>query len=62
MEPEKVKYIITKEKRKKYNNNFMTNNKDKIIEQIVCPVCRGHFTYFNKSRHNKTTRHKSFLN
>ena len=58
----KNKSVVSQEKRKQYNNAFMNKNKDKIVEQVECPLCKGHYTYYNKSRHNKTARHKSFSN
>jgi len=50
--------------KKSINNNkkFIENNKDKIKEKIECNICKGSYTYFNKSKHNKTKRHVKFIN
>ena len=61
MEGLKKKYITSKEKQKEYHNTFMINNKDKIHEKLVCNICGANYTYFNKSRHNKSTKHKLSL-
>ena len=45
---------------KKFNNNFKIKNADKIKEKVICPICKGSYTYFNKSTHNKTKRHQDF--
>ena len=42
-------------------NKFIDNNKEKLNEKIICPICKGSYTYFNKSTHLKTKRHQSFL-
>lgn len=57
----KKKYIITAEKRKEYNNNFMKKHDDKIHASLICNVCGAKYTYFNKSRHNKSQRHQYLL-
>lgn len=44
---------------KKYYKNFCLKNRDKIKEKIICPVCGGSFTYYNKSHHFKTKKHIS---
>ena len=46
---------------KKHYQTFSEKNKDKIHEVIKCPLCNGHYTYFNKSRHMKSTKHKNCL-
>jgi hypothetical protein len=47
---------ITSEKRKAYNSQFYEKNKDKINSPIQCK-CGLTYTYFNKSRHNKSKIH-----
>lgn len=50
-----------KEKRKQYINTFMIKNKGRISEKIICEVCKGTYTYFNKNKHTKTKRHNLFM-
>ena len=47
------------EKQKTYNSSFYQKNIEKIKQKVVCPECYGTYTYFNKSRHLKTARHKT---
>ena len=55
----------TKEKKrydsKAYNKKFYENNRDKIIEKIECPICKGSYTYFNASSHKKTQKHLKWV-
>ena len=53
---EKINIIKSKYKK------FIEENKDKIKEKIECVICKGSYTYFNKSKHNKTKRHLKFIN
>jgi hypothetical protein len=46
----------------KYNKNFMEKNKDKIKEKIICDICCGTYTYFNKSKHFKSSKHIKIMN
>lgn len=55
-EGDKVIKKITKEKCREYYLGFKDKNKDKINQKVDCEICGGSFTYFNKSRHVKTTR------
>ena len=57
MDNQKKKYIISKEKRKVYNDNYMQQHKDLIHKRLACSECGATYTYFNKSRHNKCQRH-----
>lgn len=41
----------------KYNRTFIEKNKDKITTKQQCPVCLGNYTYFNKSKHNNSSKH-----
>jgi hypothetical protein len=41
----------------KYNKTFIEKNKDKITVKHQCPICLGKYTYFNKSKHNKSSKH-----
>jgi hypothetical protein len=43
---------------KVYYKKFIEKNKDKIHEKITCEVCSGKYTYFNKSRHLKSKKHR----
>jgi len=56
--------IKTKNKKKstEYVNKFITKNKDKLKEKIICNICLSTYTYFNKYTHQKTKRHQTFLN
>lgn len=56
-EPEKKKY-----NQNLYNTTFKQKNAGKIKESINCPLCYGSYTYFNKSKHNKSYRHIKALN
>ena len=47
------------ESRKKYLK-FVEKNKERIREKIQCE-CGGHYTYFNKSDHNKSIKHRKHL-
>lgn len=40
---------------------FKEVHKDKLTQHIRCSVCRGSYTYFNKSAHIKTKRHQDFI-
>ncbi len=55
---------ITKRKydQKKYNKNFMEKHKERLKQKTVCELCKGEYSYYNKSKHNKTKRHNSFVN
>ena len=44
-----------------FYENFKIKHADKIKEKIICPICNGTYTYFNKSTHNKTKHHKNIL-
>jgi len=43
---------------KKYYKQFRETNKDKVNEKVKCDICGGSYTYFNKSKHIQTQRHK----
>ncbi len=51
-----LKYI-TPEKNKLYYNNFKINNPDVVRWKFACDLCGGKYTYYNKSKHNKSTKH-----
>ena len=57
-----TKNLNKKQKNKEYSINFITTHKEKIKEKILCPICYSSYTYFNKSKHNKTKRHLTLLN
>jgi hypothetical protein len=44
-------------KNKEYFNKFIISNGDKIKEKITCDICKGQYTYFNKSHHVKSKKH-----
>ena len=60
MEPEvkkeKTKNVIDSVKRKEYYENFKA--KRDINEKVECTICGGSYSYFTKSMHNKTKKHK----
>lgn len=41
----------------KYYEKFKEKNDEKIHQKKICEVCGGSYTYFNKSKHNKTKKH-----
>jgi hypothetical protein len=43
------------------NKNFYVRNKEKISQQRVCDTCLGFYTYFNRSKHNKSFKHLQHL-
>lgn len=51
--------VLTKSQQqtRKYHCNFKEKHKDKINEKVICPICYGSYSYFNKSSHCKTKRH-----
>jgi hypothetical protein len=59
---EKIQKIKKKYDYKKYNKTFSETNSEKIKKKCICQVCMGSYTYFNKSKHNKSKRHLLFLN
>jgi hypothetical protein len=50
-----------REKNKKYNINFKNRHSEEVRKRVICKVCYGSYTYFNKSGHSKTIRHKRAL-
>jgi hypothetical protein len=59
-EPEKTKYPSqSPAKQREYYLRFY--EKKSQIGQTVCPICLGHYTYFNKSHHNKGLHHQRAL-
>jgi hypothetical protein len=48
--------IYDPEKQRAYYERFYERCKDK--GQMMCPLCLGHYTYFNKSHHNKGLHHQ----
>lgn len=47
---------------KAYYTTFKEKNNNKIHQVIVCDVCGGHFSYFNKSHHKASRKHEKALN
>jgi hypothetical protein len=54
---EKIKKNKKSELNKKYNINFKKKHEEEIKKRVICPLCFGSYTYFNKSGHSKTIRH-----
>jgi hypothetical protein len=50
-----------KNKSNDYVKRFIARNKDRLKEKILCPICNNTYTYFNKSKHNKTKLHLTVL-
>lgn len=48
-----------KETNRRYYEAFRSKNAEKIQTKEICPVCFGHYTYYYKSAHLKTSRHLS---
>ena len=48
-------------KQKKYNQTFMEKHKEKLRVKNQCFLCKGEYSYYNKSKHNKTKRHLKFI-
>ena len=42
---------------KQYYNKFKETHKEKLNEKIICELCGGKYSYFNKSHHNKSKKH-----
>lgn len=57
---------VSKEKSKydqnKYNKNFLEKNRNKIKEKVLCDICCGSYTYFNKSKHLNSKKHQNIVN
>jgi hypothetical protein len=47
--------------RKDYNKQYFLVNKQKLLEQIICPDCEGTYQKYNKASHIKTKKHKAGL-
>lgn len=52
---EEKKYIYPAEKIKEWNTKMYGKNKNK---KVVCELCKGTYTYYNKSHHNKCAKHE----
>jgi len=50
-----------KESQKTYTKKFMEKNTEDLKKQKICDVCKGKYTYFNKSHHNKSVKHQNAL-
>ena len=50
-----------KELQKTYTKKFMEKNTEDLKKQKICDVCKGKYTYFNKSHHNKSVKHQNAL-
>lgn len=57
---EEEKQVLRLQKNKDKLMRFKEVHKDRINTPTKCPLCRGSYTYFNKSSHNKTKRHQEF--
>jgi hypothetical protein len=59
----KLKLLNDKEKienKKKHDKNYYNKNKSKINEKFSC-ACGGQFTKCNKSKHEQTKQHQSYI-
>jgi len=61
LEKEELLKEEKREKNKKYNINFKKKHSEEVRKRVICKVCYGSYTYFNKSGHSKTLRHKRAL-
>lgn len=61
MEEIKTKIKKISKTQREYHEKFIEKHKDKIIKSVICNICDGSYIYFNKSRHLKTSKHKSCL-
>ena len=50
-----------KDRLKEYQKKYKKQNKDKINQKFICP-CGSNYTKTNKSHHDKTKKHKQFIN
>ena len=41
---------------------FIEKNKETINNKIICQICGGSYSYFNKAHHLKTKKHKDNIN
>jgi len=46
------------EKNKEYYENFKNKHISEIKTKIICELCKGKYTYFNKSHHEKSRKHE----
>lgn len=49
-----------KEYIKEYKKKWFENNKEKLLEKLNC-MCGGRYTKYNKSTHEKTKKHQTYL-
>ena len=54
-------YEDNKDQILKQKKEYREHNKDKINQKITCP-CGGKYTKQNKAQHEKTNKHKKFIN
>lgn len=55
---EEMKNEMSKKTQKEFMKEFIERQKDK---KYTCELCKGSYTYFNKSTHIKTKRHLKFI-
>ncbi len=53
-----VKKVITKEQNSQYYNTFKNKNENIVRKKFTCELCGGRYTYYNKSKHNSSLKHK----
>lgn len=46
---------------KQYNKTFMEKHKERLKQKVICSICKGEYSYYNKSKHYKTKRHNKFV-
>jgi hypothetical protein len=62
LEPEEIEYTLTPVGRALYNGNGRPpkdpSEKAKPTDRVICDICGGQFTRWNRSKHNVTKVHK----
>ena len=53
--------VLNKYDSKKYIQTFLNKNATKVKEKIICEICCGSYTYFNKSKHIRSKKHISLV-
>lgn len=57
--PKKYPSQLDPAKRRQYYSKFYAKKQE--LGTITCPICFGHYTYFNKYHHNKGVHHQRAL-
>jgi len=48
-------------KKESRTRKFINSKGESLKQKITCELCKGTYTYFNKSHHYSTKRHKMFI-